>query len=175
MSVVGIANSTASSAYKAGGFALFLALGAILSALAIQHIVGVVPCPLCLAQRDAYYLGIPLLFLALVLTSADRGRLAALLFFTVALAFLMNAGLGTYHAGAELKYWPGPDTCAGAGGGVTGSAGSLLGELAKTKVIRCDEPALVVFGLSLAGWNVVTSLILFVACLKAAFSSTQRN
>lgn len=171
MSVAGIRNSTATAAYRLGGFTLVLALVAISSALAIEHIGGIAPCPLCLEQRTAYYVGIPLLFLALVLVSAGRGRLAALLFFTVGLAFLMNAALGVYHAGAEWKYWPGPDTCAGAAGAITGQAGNLLGELAKSKVVRCDEPALVVMGLSLAGWNAVTSLVLFITSLKAAFSS----
>lgn len=171
MSVVGIRNSIGSPAYRTGGFALVVATTAIIAALAIEHIGGVAPCPLCLEQRTAYYVSIPLLFLALVLVSADRGRLAALLFFTVALAFLMNAGLGIYHAGAEWKYWPGPDTCAGAANTITGAAGNLLGELAKAKVVRCDEPALVVLGLSLAGWNVVASLLLFITSLKAAFFS----
>ncbi len=173
MSVVGIRNATASTAYKLGGLTLAVALVAIGAALAIQYIGGIAPCPLCLEQRTAYYVAIPLLFLALVLVSADHGRLAALLFFTVGLAFLLNAGLGVYHAGAEWKFWPGPDTCAGAATAITGQAGNLLGELAKAKVVRCDEPALVVLGLSLAGWNAVTSLILFVTSLKAAFSSAE--
>lgn len=173
MSVIGISKSTASTAYRLGGFTLVIALAAICGALAIEHIGGIAPCPLCLEQRTAYYVGIPLLFLALVLVSADRGRLAALLFFTVGLAFLMNAALGVYHAGAEWKYWPGPDTCAGAASSITGQAGNLLGELAKAKVIRCDEPALVVMGLSLAGWNAVTSLVLFITSWKAAFSSAE--
>lgn len=175
MSVAGISAKTATAAYKLGGFTLLVALAAILGALAIEYIGGIAPCELCLKQRVAYYVGIPLLFLALILLSADRGRLAALLFFTVALAFLMNAVLGVYHAGAEWKFWPGPDTCAGAATAITGQAGNLLGELARTKVVRCDEPALVVFGLSLAGWNAVTSLTLFITSLKAAFSSAETD
>ena len=67
-------------AYKAGACALLIALGAILGALAFQHIGGIVPCELCLKQRYAYYVGAPLLFLALVLLSAGQRRAAALLF-----------------------------------------------------------------------------------------------
>lgn len=173
MGVVGQASVLGSRAYKAGGTALIIALAAILGALAIEHVGGYAPCPLCLEQRTAYYVAIPLLFVALVLLAAGRGRLAALLFFTIALAFLLNSALGVYHAGAELKWWPGPDTCGGGASGVTGDAGSLLGTLSKTRVIRCDEPALLIFGLSLAAWNALTSLVLFLACLKAAFFSTE--
>jgi disulfide bond formation protein DsbB len=174
MGVGDLKSAVGTPAYTAGGVTLAVALAAILGALAIEHIGGYAPCPLCLEQRTAYYVGIPLLFLALVLVSADRGRLAALLFFTVALAFLLNAGLGVYHAGAEWKFWPGPETCAAAGG-VTKSAGNLLGELAKTRVVRCDEPALLVFGLSLAAWNAITSLLLFITSLKAAFFSAPQR
>ena len=82
---------TTHSAYKAGAWALLITAGAILGALAFQHVGGILPCELCLKQRYAYYAGVPLLFLALVLLSAGQRRPAALLFVVVALAFLANA------------------------------------------------------------------------------------
>ena len=88
---------------------LFGAAAVILTALAFEYIGGYMPCPLCLQQRYAYYVGIPLLFIGLVLIGADRPRAAALVFAVVAIAFLGNAGLGVYQAGAEWKLWPGPD------------------------------------------------------------------
>lgn len=94
-------------AYRWGALTLAAALAGILTALGFQHLGGVDPCALCFQQRYAYYAGIPALFAALVLLSAGRRREAALLFFLVFLAFLANAGLGTYHAGAEWKFWPG--------------------------------------------------------------------
>ena len=173
MTMLAARNQSQTPAYRSGGAAFLLALLAILGALAFEHIGGYAPCPLCLQQRWAYYAGVPGLFAALVLLSSGHRRVAAALFLLVALAFLANAGLGTYHAGAEWKFWPGPDTCGG-GGGVTPPAGHLLGELSKTRVVRCDEPALHVFGLSLAAWNVLASLAIFVSSLKAAFSSAGR-
>jgi disulfide bond formation protein DsbB len=86
----------------------------------------------------------------------------------VALAFLANAGLGTYHAGAEWKFWPGPDTCGGSQPISTG-AGGLFKDLATTRVIRCDEAPWHFLGLSFAGWNAVASLVLAIgAALSAA-------
>lgn len=162
------------AAYRTGGLALLLTLGVIVAALAFEHLGGYVPCPLCLQQRYAYYAGIPLLFLALVLVSADERRSAALVFLLVALAFLANAGLGVYQAGAEWKYWPGPDTCGG-GQAITGNAGDLLEKLATTQVVRCDEAQWRLAGLSFAGWNVVLSMVIFATTINAAFASAARR
>jgi disulfide bond formation protein DsbB len=117
-----------------------IAAATVLGALAFEHIGGYLPCPLCLEQRFAYYAAVPALFLALVLLSAGRHRFAALVFLLVALAFLANAGLGTYHAGAEWHFWPGPASCTGAQELAT-SAGGLLESLPGSRVIRCDEAA----------------------------------
>jgi disulfide bond formation protein DsbB len=158
------------SAYRAGSAALFIAAASILTALGFQYIGGYQPCMLCLWERYAYYAAIPVLFVAITLSSGRSNGWAAALFFLVALAFLANAGLGTYHAGAEWKFWPGPDSCGG-GGDLTTSAGTLLKDLQNVKVVKCDEPALVFLGLSFAGWNVVGSLLLMLLSLKAAFES----
>src|SRR5262245_33165048 len=96
-------NRAHSQAYRKGGLVLLVAIAVIAAALAFEHIGGYAPCPLCLQQRYAYYAGIPVLFLALVLLAAERPGLASALFALVALAFLANAGLGIYHAGAEWK------------------------------------------------------------------------
>jgi disulfide bond formation protein DsbB len=159
-------------AYRLGGLALFIAASSILTALGFQYIGGYQPCMLCLMERYAYYAAIPVLFVAIVLVSGGQRGWAALLFFLVALAFLANAGLGTYHAGAEWKFWPGPSACGG-GGGLATSAGSLLKDLEHIHVVRCDEPALVFLGLSFAGWNVVGSLLLMILALRAAFAARQ--
>jgi disulfide bond formation protein DsbB len=171
-----IVNSSPASqqAYRAGAFALVLAGATILAALAFEHIGGYLPCPLCLEQRYAYYAGVPVLFLALVLLSAGLRHSAALLFLLAALAFLANAGLGTYHAGAEWGLWPGPDSCAGAQE-LTTSAGGLLDALPTTNVIRCDEAAWRFAGISLAGWNVVVSLLVFAMSLRAAVRSVRSS
>jgi disulfide bond formation protein DsbB len=162
-------------AYRAGGFALALALAAILTALGYEHIGGLEPCALCLQQRYAFYLGIPVLFVALVMVAAEQPRAAVWLFVAVALAFLANSGLAVYHAGVEWKFWLGPDTC----GQPTGAlkplgAGNLLNDLAKTRVVRCDEAAWRFLGLSFAGWNVLGSFIICVAASQAAAAASSR-
>lgn len=170
--VLNPASPRATPGYTTGAAVLFGAAAVIVTALAFQYIGGYPPCPLCLQQRYAYYLAIPLLFIALVLIAADRPRTAALLFAVVAIAFLANAGLGLYQAGAEWKLWPGPETCAGTQGLAT-DAGNLLQDLARTQVVRCDDAAWRFLGLSFAGWNAVASAVLFLGALRAALRAAR--
>ena len=149
---------------------LFAAVAVILAALAFEHFGGYMPCPLCLQQRYAYYAGIPALFLALVLLSSGRAHAAAACCspWSRWRSSPMPA-LGTYHAGAEWKFWPGPDTCGGSQA-ISTAAGGLFKDLATTRVIRCDEAPWHFLGLSFAGWNVVASLALAAG---AAFSAVK--
>lgn len=161
------------NAYRLGGLALVIAIGSILTALAFEHLGGYAPCPLCLMQRYAYYAGIPLTFIAMALI-AERGRLASLVFFAVSLGYLANAGLGVYHAGVEWHFWPGPDTCATAQA-LPANPADLLKGLESARVVRCDEAAWRLFGLSFAGWNALISLALFAVTLQAVFAASARN
>ena len=157
---------TVHSAYRFGAMALLLAAAAIVIALAFEHLGGYAPCELCLQQRYAYYAGAPLLFLALVALSAGQPRGAAILFVIVTLAFLANAALGVYHAGVEWQFWPGPAACSGAQQ-ITTNAGNMLQALQQTNVVRCDQAAWRLAGISFAGWNVVTSLLVVLLSIRA--------
>jgi disulfide bond formation protein DsbB len=125
-----------------------------------QLVLDIRPCPLCLEQRYAYYLAIPLG--GLVAWAALRGAPRAVIvagLALLALAALTNAGLGAYHAGVEWGFWPGPTECTGPVLDL-GKAGSLFDNLDKVKVIRCDEVQWRFLGLSLAGYNVLISLLM---------------
>jgi disulfide bond formation protein DsbB len=166
-----LANPVRSSAYRTGALALLGAVAVILAALGFEVIGGYRPCPLCLQQRWAYYATIPALFVALILLSSGRAGLAGAILLLVSLAFLANAGLGVYHAGAEWKFWPGPDTCGTAALPLGTGSGGLLNKLDTARVIRCDEAPWRLFGLSFAGWNVVASLLLWITSQQAAFAT----
>ena len=127
-------------------------------------VVGVVMPSL----RYAYYAGIPLLFLALVTLAADKKALATLLFAIVGLAFLANAGLGVYHAGAEWGFWPGPDTCASGPAKLSLNAKDFAKPGTAMNVVRCDQAAWRFLGISFAGYNVLISLLIAYGCAFAA-------
>src|ERR1035441_7643397 len=89
-----------------------IAAATLAGAWFIQLALDIRPCPLCLEQRYAYYLAIPLGALIAIAAAKDapRGVLAAGLALLAAAA-LGNAVLGTYHAGVEWKFWQGPTDC----------------------------------------------------------------
>ncbi|HKG99929.1 MAG TPA: disulfide bond formation protein B [Bradyrhizobium sp.] len=140
-----------------------------------QLVLDIRPCPLCLEQRYAYYLVVPLG--ALIALGAARGVPRAALvagFAVIALATLWNAGLGAYHSGVEWGFWQGPAECSGPVGNL-GSAGDLLQRLDSAKVIRCDEVQWRFLGLSLAGYNVLISLLMAVIAAWGGIRSLRRR
>ena len=76
--------------------------------------LGYPPCPLCLEQRIAYYVAIPLAAMILLGLSVGSSRKVLMLaLLAIAAAMLWNAGLGVYHSGVEWHWWPGPQDCSG--------------------------------------------------------------
>jgi disulfide bond formation protein DsbB len=140
-------------------FAIFaLSLATLLGAWFFQFVLGYPPCPLCLDQRISYYIVIPLaLLLVLVARGGASPRLVAAGLFVILIAVLCGAALGTYHAGVEWHFWPGPTDCSGPLGDLN-SGGSLLDQLGSIHVVRCDQAAWRFLGISLAGYNVLISL-----------------
>jgi disulfide bond formation protein DsbB len=111
----------------------------------------------------------------LALAAARRGPRVALVagLAILALAALANAWLGFYHAGVEWGFWPGPTECSGPVLDL-GKAGSLLENLDKVKVIRCDEVQWRFLGLSLAGYNVLISLLMAAIAAWGIIRSVKR-
>jgi disulfide bond formation protein DsbB len=150
------ANPALTAALAIAGIAVVTLAGAWF----FELVLDIKPCPLCLEQRYAYYLAIPLGALVAFAAAKDAARAVLVAGLVVlALAALGNAGLGVYHAGVEWHFWQGPTDCTGTIGNL-GSAGSLLQRLDTVKVIQCDEVQWRFLGLSLAGYNVLISLLM---------------
>lgn len=140
-------------------------------ALIFQHGLGYVPCKLCLTERQPYYLALPLLAAALLLPR----RLAAWLLALVALVFLVGAGLGAYHAGAEWGFWPGPSDCGGGAGPAPAGVGDFLKTLETTRPVDCTAAAWRFLGISLAGYNALIALGLAAFAGTAAARTLRRG
>ncbi len=137
-----------------------IAAATIAGAWFFQLVLDIVPCPMCLEQRWAYYAIIPLAVLIAIGAKLDVPRsvlLAGLAL--IALAALCNAVYGAYHAGVEWKFWPGPSSCTGSPALNLGG-GSLLDQLDKVKVVPCDVVQWRFLGISLAGYNALISLLM---------------
>jgi disulfide bond formation protein DsbB len=154
---------------------LAIAAATLAGAWFFQLVLEILPCPLCLEQRYAYYLAIPLAALTALAARQDAPRMLVLGGLALlALAALANAVLGTYHAGVEWGFWPGPTDCTGPVGNL-GSAGTLLERLDTVKVVQCDEVQWRFLGLSLAGYNVLISLSMAALAAWGFAGALKRN
>lgn len=134
-------------------------------ALAFQHFGGMAPCKLCLWQRWPHAAAVFLGLVALVLP----GRVLPML---GAGAALTTAGIGLYHTGIERAWWQGPTTCTS--GPISGiSSEELLNQILAAPIVRCDEVAWSMAGLSMASWNAVLSLALVLVWIAAATRGTR--
>jgi disulfide bond formation protein DsbB len=150
-------------------FALLAALAALGVAHAFQSFGHLAPCHLCLKQRDLYWaaivIALPATLWSLFFRSKGTPKLAALLLFGV---FTTVAIVATFHAGVELKWWPGPASCTGTGGGFDAAAMKAILGGAKFNTPMCDVIPWSWGGLSMAGWNAVLSGLLALVSLIAS-------
>jgi disulfide bond formation protein DsbB len=138
-----------------------LASGAMLAvAHAFETFGHMAPCELCLKQRTVYWVAMGVAAAGMVVVRLPGGpRWRAATCWLLGLIFLVGAGVAAYHAGVEWKFWPGPASCTGA----TKVDISAIKDLLKggpTELPKCDKPAWIFLGVSMAGWNTVASLIL---------------
>lgn len=140
-------------------FALLLSGGLLCGAWFFEYVLGYAPCQMCYWQRDAHKAVILVSVLALILNFKSFGNpkvWAGL----IGLAFLVSAGVAFWHMGVEFKWWEGPKTCVTGTPELGGLSGDdLLASLdAPMKLPGCSEAAWHFLGLSMAGWNMITSL-----------------
>ena len=135
--------------------------GLLLGALAFQYLGGLAPCVLCIWQRWPHLAAVLIGLLALTLG-------LRLLAWLGALAALTSAAIGVFHVGVEQKWWEGLASCtAGSIDGIS-TADLLNPAVDVAAVVRCDAIAWQMFGLSMAGWNVVISVALALIWISAA-------
>ncbi len=152
-------------------FALLLGASAAILAVAFasQYIAGLEPCVLCLYQRVPYGAVIALSGLGLGLSGLappPKGVIVSLAGLC-AVAFLVNAGIAIFHVGVEQHWWQGSEAC-GAVGTMARTIEELRAQILAAPVVRCDAVPWSLFAISMAGYNVLASLGLFVASAIAA-------
>lgn len=153
----GLSNQAAATA---AGVAFAMSALTLLGAWIFEYWVGLQPCPLCLEQRLPYHMVIPLSgLMAIAALVGAPPKLLKVGFLVIILAMLIGAGLALYHAGVEWHWWAGPADCSGPISDIRGG-GALVQQLQSVNVIRCDEAPWRLFGISLAGFNVLISLVI---------------
>jgi disulfide bond formation protein DsbB len=129
-----------------------------------QYGLGLAPCVLCFWQRWPHWAALAIGLLLLALPVRGLALLGAL-------AMATGAGIAAYHVGVEQGFWPGPNTCAAPD--LAGqSAEELLESILAAPVVRCEDVAWSLLGISMAGWNGIASVVLAGLWLRAYASSS---
>jgi disulfide bond formation protein DsbB len=145
-------------------------LGILCAAWISQYGFHMDPCQLCFYQRKPYMVNIALGIAAFLL--APKNRKAALgVLFLAALAFVVDAGIAGFHVGVEQHWWKGLESCSNYAMPEHATAAEMLAFIKSRAPVRCDVPAFVLFGISMAGYNFL--LATGMACVTFFFTGRQ--
>ena len=135
-------------------FIFILALCILGGAFFFEYVRGLQPCQLCLWQRIPYYFVLAITFISLFLFSEKIYYWVLVL---CGVAFFASALLGGYHVGIEFGLWQGFTQCSG-GAPLALTPQELIAQLQTAEPLDCAQPQWQLFGLSLAGYNMILSL-----------------
>jgi len=138
----------------------------VVAAFGFRYVGGLAPCEMCIWQRWPHVA-------AVVLGAACLATGHRALVWLGALAMIIGAGLGLFHAGVEQGWWEGVTACAG-GAGLAMDADALFDQIMNAPMVRCDQIAWSFAGLSMAAWNGLLSAALAALWLSALAGRQQQ-
>ena len=143
------------------GFVLIASAIVLGSALLSQYWGGLAPCELCLLQRWAWAAAMTIALVALF-----AGSRLALPWVALALAVVFAAGaaFAFYHVGVEQHWFAGPSACTASSNGAQ-TLEEMKRQILGTAPVLCDRVQWSLFGVSLAGWNLLASLVVAAICV----------
>ena len=147
---------------------LVFSIFAILAAYFIQYTLGHQPCNLCLIERLPYIFSIIIIPICLFTQKFEK-----IILIILSLTFFAAALLSFYHFGIEQGFIKESLVCDLNSSNNELSKETLLNQL-KEMPISCKDVTFKVFGLSLATFNILISLILSVITMKS-FLSYEKN
>jgi disulfide bond formation protein DsbB len=142
-----------------------LSFAALCVAWLAQYAGGLAPCELCYLQRYGYWAVIALGIVTITQNGQPRRR--GMLLGLTGLALLVVAGIALFHVGVEHKWWEGTSACVGVS--TVGQTTEQMTEaILNAPLVRCDTPAFTLFGISMAGYNMLYALGLAALTLFGA-------
>ena len=141
---------------------LIFSVFALITAYFIQYILNHEPCNLCLIERIPYLATIILTSLIFILNKYEK-----IISLIVGLFFIFGAVVSFYHFGIEQGFFSESLVCDLGNNNKATSAQDLLKQLEK-KTVSCKDVTFKLFGLSLATFNTIISLILSAIMFKIA-------
>ena len=135
---------------------LLLSSCLLLGAFFLEIYLSLIPCDLCIKQRIVH---VSILILSLLIFPLYTfSYLKFIMLSILNLLWLGSSFLAFYHFGIEKKLWDGFSEC---------SSDLIFNEKTLDKLlsispIRCDETQFELLNISLAGWNGILSIIIFI-------------
>ena len=139
---------------------LIFSVFALVAAYFIEFILGHKPCNLCYIERIPYLASIVLISLVFILNKYEKSISLIVGFF-----FAFGAIISFYHFGIEQGFFDESLVCNIVGNNESLSSEDLLKEL-KKNTISCKDVTFRLFGLSLATFNTIISLIISAIMLR---------
>lgn len=130
----------------------------------LEHFYGFQPCQLCLYEQKVFKITAIIALVGLFLPLRWKYYFSILL----GLCFLVGAAIAGYHVAVQHHLVELPAFCASQDFSAFESIEALKEQMLKTPFVRCDQITWSLFGLSLAAYNAILSLILTLFCLKWA-------
>ncbi len=142
-------------------------------ALAFQYVGGLPPCQLCIYQRVPYVITAPVAVIGLLLVGRLGQRTVGVLALLCAAIIAAGTGVAMFHVGVEQHWWAGLSSC---GGTIDPNLNfeDLKQQLLDAPVVRCDEVLWSMFGISMAGYNMLLSAGLAILSLLVGLRLLQR-
>ncbi len=130
---------------------------ALTSAFIAEFYFNLIPCKMCLKQREPYYLIIMGFILITILKWQDR------IWFYLGIQLISIYGLfySIWHVGIENKLLSGPAGCSDRLN-ITNNASDLKDQILSKPVINCEDVAWSIFGLSAATINSLLLFLIFI-------------
>ena len=140
---------------------LFLSSCLLLGAFFLEFYLSLIPCDLCIKQRIVH--ASILILSLLVFPLYTFYKLKFIILSILNILWLGSSILAFYHFGIEKKIWQGFSECSS---NLIFNENTLDQLLSKSP-IRCDEIQFELLNISLAGWNGILSISIFIilSCL----------
>ena len=139
---------------------LIFSVFALVAAYFIEFILGHKPCNLCSIERIPYLASTILISLIFILNKYEKT-----ISLIVGLLFVFGAIVSFYHFGIEQGFFDESLVCNLGNNSEALSSEDLLKEL-KKNTVSCKDVTFTLFGLSLATFNTIISLIISAIMLK---------
>ena len=142
-----------------------ISLSMILFVLISEYVFGFAPCSLCLIQRYPHIL-VAITSVWLIFFRTHNFFLYPVNTLVIALSII----LASYHVGVEQNVFQGPQSCSSSNLSLVSekSAEALLKDILNTSVVRCNEVTWSFMNLSMATWNLILSIALFIGWTLAS-------